>query len=138
MTAPAISNARPPAPWLLFAGDLLCLALFVVLGLRSHAELAQAGAFQRFLLNAGPLALAWTAAALAFGLFHLAAPVSRRVLLARTLAAWLIAAPMALVLRALLLGSGAIAVPFLLVTLAVGGSLLLAWRATALWLMRRA
>ena len=41
------------------------------------------------------------------------------------LAAWLIAAPLGLLLRALLLGAATLIVPFVLVTLSLGGALLL-------------
>ena len=84
----------------LLTGDLVCLAAFVLLGLRNHEELAQAGAFQRFLVNAGPLFVAWTLAALALGALRFAPPVSLRLVLGRTLTTWLVAAPLALVLRA--------------------------------------
>ena len=122
--------------WLLL-GDLLTLALFVVLGLGSHAELAQAGALQRFLLNFVPLALAWAAAGWALGAFHVAAPPSARVVLGRALLTWLVAAPLALVARAFVLRAATIVVIFMVVTLAVGGGLLLLWRAVYVWLARR-
>jgi hypothetical protein len=117
------------SPWLLLAGDLICLSVFVVLGLRTHNELAEASALARFLINVLPLALAWTLAALALGALRWPAPPSLRAVLARTLTAWLVAAPLALLLRALWLRSSVIVVPFMLVTLAVGGGLLLLWRA---------
>jgi hypothetical protein len=120
---------RTYAPWFLLAGDLLCLSAFVVLGLGTHAELGQASALQRFLINAGPLALTWTTAGLALGAFRLSPPLTMRALLARTLTTWLVAAPLALILRALLLGSATLILIFVLVTLGVGGALLLAWRA---------
>src|SRR5262245_14132083 len=128
---------RPPSPLLLLAGDLACLSAFVLLGLRTHAELAQASALQRFLLNIILLGVAWTAAGLALGAFRLSPPLSLRAALARTLNTWLVAAPLALLLRALLLRSATILVIFFLITLAVGGALLLFWRAVAVWLALR-
>ena len=128
---------KRPAPWLLLAGDALCLAGFVVLGLGSHAELANSNAVYRFLVNAGPLVVVWAMAAYALGALHWPAPFSLRAVVARTLTAWLVAAPLALVVRALLLGSPTLAVPFVLVTLAVGGALLVAWRAVYAWGVRR-
>jgi hypothetical protein len=122
----------------LFLGDLLALAFFVVLGLGSHAELAQAGALQRFLLNFGPLALAWTAVGWALGAFRVELPLSVRAVLGRALTTWLVAAPLALLLRAILLGAATIVVIFMIVTLVVGGGLLLLWRAAFVWLVRRA
>jgi hypothetical protein len=100
-----------------------------VLGLGSHAELAQAGALQRFLLNAGPLALAWLAAGWALGAFRVAPLPAGRAFLGRSLATWLVAAPLALLLRAFILRAATIVVVFFVVTLVLGGGLLLLWRA---------
>lgn len=119
---------------LLWAGDLAVLAVFVLLGLRTHDTLAGPNALLRFAVLAGPLAAAWTLAAAPLGALSFAPPLRWRTIWGRTLAAWLIAAPLALLARALLLGAATIVVPFLLVTLALGGGLLLAWRSLALWL----
>jgi hypothetical protein len=122
---------------ILLAGDLACLSLFVVLGLRTHAELAQASVLSRFLINAAPLAAAWIPTALALGALRAPAPLATRTFLGRSLAAWLIAAPLAILLRALWLRSAVIVVMFMIVTLTVGGGLLLFWRAAFAWLSRR-
>ena len=130
---------RRRVAWLLLAGDTLCLAVFVFLGLGSHAELGSRTAAYRFLVNAGPLIVVWALAAYALGALRWQPPLPLRAVLARTLTAWLVAAPLALVVRALVLGSPTLAVTFVLVTLALGGALLLAWRtAFALIVNRRA
>ncbi len=54
--------------------------------------------------------------------------------LGRSALAWVIAAPIGLVLRMLWLGRGGIPIPFLLVTLAAGGLFLLGWR-LIFWLL---
>ncbi len=126
------------SPWLLYAGDLACLAFFVYFGLGTHNVLAGGSALQRFLLNAGPLALLWTVVGLALGAFRFAVPVSLRAVWGRTLTTWLVAAPLALLLRAQLLGAATIVVIFALVTLGVGGGLLLLWRTAYAWLALRA
>lgn len=122
---------------LLLTGDLLALTLFVLLGLGTHRELAEAGALQRLLLNAGPLALAWVAAGWALGAFRIQALTPARAFLGRSLTAWLIAAPLALLLRAFLLRAATIVVIFFVVTLLTGGAFLLVWRATFFWLASR-
>jgi hypothetical protein len=126
-----------PSPWILLAGDLLCLAAFVLFGLGTHDVLAGTNALQRFLINAGPMALVWTVAAGALGAFRFAAPTPMRTVWARTLTAWLVAAPLALLLRAQLLGAATLVINFVLVTLGVGGSLLLLWRTVYAWLALR-
>jgi hypothetical protein len=128
---------KPPAPWLLLAGDAACLAAFVFLGLGSHAELANANTGYRFLVNAGPLIVTWGIAAYALGALRWPAAASLRTVWARTLTAWLVAAPLALLVRAQLLGAATLVVIFMLVTLAVGGALLLLWRSVCFWLVRR-
>jgi len=128
---------RQLSPWVLFAGDAVCLAAFVVAGLGTHDGLANANAWQRFLLNAGPQLLLWAVAGLALGAFRFAAPVSLRALWARTLTAWLVAAPLALLLRAFLLGAATIVLAFMLVTLSLGGGLLLLWRTAYAYLALR-
>lgn len=121
--------------WILFAGDALCLAGFALAGLRSHA-VAAAGrvVWLLFIVDAGSLLLTWSLAGLALGVFHFSLPLRLRVVWGRSLTAWLVAAPLGLVLRALLLASPTVAVPFVLVTLAVGGLALLVWRSLFLGL----
>lgn len=129
---------RPLNLWLIPL-DLACLAVFVLLGLQTHGELAQSSALQRFVINFGSLGAAWVVAGLALGVFRWASPVSLRALLSRTLITWLVAAPLGIVLRALVLGSPIIAVPFFLVTLGLGGAALLVGRlAFVLLAVRRA
>jgi hypothetical protein len=120
--------------WLLLLGDAAALLTFVLLGMRNHETLAQANALFRLAANAGPLLLAWLAAASALGAWRFALPLRWRAVWGRTLLAWLTAAPLGLLLRAGLLGSSTVVVAFALVTLGLGGALLLGWRSLALWL----
>ncbi len=128
---------KPPAPGLLLAGDAVCLAAFVLLGLGSHAGLADANAGYRFLVNAGPLIVTWAIVAYALGALRWPAAASLRTVWARTLTAWLVAAPLALLLRAQLLGAATLVVIFVLVTMGLGGTLLLLWRTVCFWWVRR-
>ena len=123
----------------LLLGDTLVLVAFVLVGMGNHDTLAQTNAVYRFAVLAGPLLLTWLGAATAQGAWSVALPLTWRVMWGRTLAAWLIAAPLALLLRALLLGAATLIVPFMLVTLGLGGALLLAWRSVYRWaIVRRA
>jgi hypothetical protein len=48
-----------------------------------------------------------------------------------------VAAPLALIVRALVLRAATIVLIFMLVTLGLGGVSLLLWRAAAVWVMKR-
>ncbi len=113
---------------MLFLGDVACLAAFMLAGMDRHETLFGLHPALRFALNAGPLVIAWAAAGLALRAFRFPMPVRLRTVLGRTLAAWLIAAPLGLLARALLLRSPTLVVIFVLVTLGLGGALLLLWR----------
>jgi DUF3054 family protein len=118
----------------LFAGDALCLSLFVLAGLETHASTSP---LVRFIINAGPLIVTWTLTAWALGALDLEQPLTYRTTLGRTLVAWLVAAPLALIVRAVVLRATTIVLIFMLVTLGLGGLLLLVWRTAAVWLMKR-
>jgi hypothetical protein len=125
-----------PRQAFLYLGDGLCLAAFVLLGMRQHDTLAASNAALRFVVNFAPLLLAWTGAGLALGAFRLQPQPALSAVWGRTLAAWLIAAPLGLLLRAGLLGSSVLVVAFVLVTLALGGAVLVAWRTVFFWWSR--
>ncbi len=118
----------------LAVGDAAVLLTFVVVGMQTHSTLEQGDALTRFAVLAGPLLLAWAMAAPALRAWPLDPPHRWRTAWGRTLAAWLIAAPLALLTRALLTGSPTLSVPFLVVALGVGGLMLLAWRSLYLYL----
>lgn len=110
---------------LLLAGDWLALGLFVFLGQVDHDLLG----LSRLLSQTAMLALPWTVIALLLNAYRLSQRTTLRAFLGRSLVAWLVAAPLALVLRALIQGQSTIPVAFMLVTLGLGGLILLAWRA---------
>jgi hypothetical protein len=112
----------------LLLGDAVVLVGFVLTGMNTHSTLEMASAPARFAVLAGPLLLAWLAAATALGAWAGGPGQPWRATLGRPLAAWLIAAPLGLLARALLLQSAVLVVAFALVTLGLGGSLLLLWR----------
>lgn len=112
---------------IVMAGDWLALGLFVLIGQGEH-ELLATGGFTRWLTTTAVLALPWTAVALLLGAHKLPEPPALRPYLARALTAWLVAAPLALILRAYLNGQATIVVIFLVITMALGGAFILAWR----------
>ena len=75
--------------------DAVALVLFVLVGIRSHHEI---GALDAFLRNAVPLEVAWFAVAAVTGAYR--RPGSRTLVLT-----WIVAVPIALVVRTLWVGS---------------------------------
>lgn len=118
------SNPRINAA-ILATGDVLVIGLFVLLGERDHA-ISDPQPVLRWLITTAEFALPLLIAAWALGTYR--AGLSTRALLGKTVTAWLIAAPLGALLRSFVNGSGAIASTFLVVTLCVGGLMLIAWR----------
>lgn len=123
-----MTNAnRRAVPLILLGGDMLVLLLFVFIGQRDH-NIVDAQPLVRLLMTAGEFALPWVIAAWLLGAYPGGGTLTPRRLLARSLTAWLIAVPMGALLRSIVNGSGVIQVPFLLVTLGLGGCFMLGWR----------
>ena len=129
-TAPRASATGQP--WWLLAGDWLVLLLFVFIGQRDHGIAGQ-GALASLLSTTISFVVAWTAVALVLGGYRLRPDPGWRVWLGRVANIWLVAAPLGLVLRALLRGQDAIPVIFILVALSIGGLMMVGWRAAAYW-----
>lgn len=117
---------------ILAAGDLALLLLFILLGQIDHSTLNESNPIAGALPTFAPLAIAWLVIAFLLRAFP-REPQGLASFLAHTLLAWLIAAPLGLLLRATLLDR-TVATPFLLVTLGLGGLMLLTWRAV-FWLL---
>ncbi|HSM55461.1 MAG TPA: DUF3054 family protein [Candidatus Sulfomarinibacteraceae bacterium] len=121
----------------LLAGDWLALGLFVFLGQLEHSLLDENGV-ARFLRSAAELVLPWTVVALLMRAHLWPAGQTVTGFLARSLNTWLVAAPLALLIRALLRDQATIPVLFILVMLGLGGLFLLAWRTLyVIWKRRR-
>lgn len=128
-----------PQRWLwLVLGDVLMLLLFVWVGRGTHA--LPSSDILAGLTTAAPFILAWFAVAPWLGLYRAKVCQNLAKLLPRLLLAWLIAGPLAGLLRALFLGrpipEGIIPV-FVLVTTGVGLVFFLVWRLTYLWWVNR-
>lgn len=120
-------------PFVLLAGDWLALALFVFLGQVDH-DVVDAG---RWLLQVAVLAAPWTVVALILDAHRLPEGGALRAFLSRSLLAWLVAAPLGLVLRAVVQGQATIIVAFMLVTMGLGGLFLLGWRTVYFFIQSR-
>jgi len=119
-------DARPLAG-LLAVGDVLALLVFVVAGTVEHggSPLANPGALAETL---APFLLAWVVVALLGGLYTADAVVTARRALGWTVPAWVVAVLLGHALRATPVFSGGTAPAFVVVTLVVGGVLLVGWR----------
>ncbi len=122
----------------LLAGDLLVLLLFVFIGQRDHG-MSLTGALPSLLATTLALALPWAVVAWLLGVLRLPGDRPAAAWLGRVAAAWLIAAPLGLILRALWRGQASIILIFMIVALGLGGLFVLVWRAAVYaWVKRRA
>ena len=125
-------------PFILLAGDLFAISLFVFIGQRDHNTVDAAQPLLGVLRTAFPFLLLWLIVVWPIRAVPLtAAEIRLPLLLGRAVNAWFVAAPLALTLRAYLLGGRTIPPAFMLVTLALGGLFVLAWR-LLFWLAWRA
>jgi len=125
-------------PLLIVLGDLIALLLFVYIGQRDHGLVDAANQIQGLLWAGWAFALTWVIAAVLLRALPNAATLSARSLLANGLNAWLVAAPLGVLLRAYFLGRAVIPTSFLAATLGFGGLFVLGWRVFCLLLWKMA
>jgi hypothetical protein len=124
---PEVTSDRTTA--LLFAGDVLCIALFATVGALQHP--APEPLFRRVPEIAAPFLLGWLAVGGFAGVFDREVYVEPRPLAVAVGIGWLGADLVGQLLRATTSLRGSAAPTFFLVTLFVGGALLLGWRLLA-------
>lgn len=133
------NTGRPTSKaWIiLLFGDCLALLAFVLVGQLEHGTLTLADPLATMAPLIIPLWTAWIGVSQLMGV----GPTKQSNVGARwmiqSLVAWLAAAPLALVLRALWLGHSMIATSFVISGLGFGGLFLLAWRLAYVFLRRR-
>jgi hypothetical protein len=113
---------------LLLLGDLAAILLFVFIGQQDHATIDLNNPVYGLLKAAFPLLITWLVVALVTQAYPEADEMTLRRLLIRGLNAWLIAAPLGLMLRAFMFDRGGIPAIFMLLTLLVAGAFILIWR----------
>jgi hypothetical protein len=121
---------------LFVAGDLLALLAFVYIGQRDHGLVDAANPLWGVLWTAAPFVVVWLPVGIWMDIFPRVVPVNPRSLLIRSLNAWLVAAPLGVILRAFLLGRAVIPTSFLVATLSFGGLFVLGWRLLFVWASR--
>ncbi|MCP4427682.1 MAG: DUF3054 domain-containing protein [Chloroflexi bacterium] len=109
-------------------GDLVALLLFVYVGQRDHGTVNDARPLLGTLLSSWEFALMWIVVGWPLGAFPPAEEWTTRILLTRPILAWLVAAPLGLLLRALVLERLVIQTLFFAATLGFGLIFLFAWR----------
>ena len=114
----------------LVVGDIIALAAFVAAGRQQHLG-TPIGDPVGFLDTLAPFLIGWTVAAIVGGLYTSDALLTPRRAISWTVPAWLLAVVIGMVLRASPLFTGSAAPTFVIVTVVVGGTLLVGWRALA-------
>jgi Protein of unknown function (DUF3054) len=127
-------NNRPQL--LLILGDVVIFMFFAFTGRETHAP-----GDANLIVNALPTLLTfltvWFVIAAVGRVYRSGVMTRPRTALLRTLIAWLIAAPIAIVVRAILLQRTAIPWQFVAVTMGLVGSLLLIWHGSMAWFLKR-
>jgi hypothetical protein len=115
----------------LAVGDILALAVFIAAGQQEHSTGLAIGNALGFLEALAPFLIGWTIAAIIGGLYTRDAVLTPRRAVSWTLPAWVLTVIIGTGLRATPLFTGGAAPTFIVVTLVVGGTLLVGWRALA-------
>jgi hypothetical protein len=129
----SLDQSTTKSTLILILGDWLVLTLFVLIGQVDH-EMVGANPLPRLLSTTAELAVPWMIVGLLLGAFRYSN--DWHSFLGRFVVAWLVAAPLALLLRAYMHNQASIIVVFMTVAIGIGGGMLLAWR-LVYWLIRR-
>ncbi len=121
---------------LLAVGDVAVFMLFAAIGRASHSEAAGFSAIAEVAQTAAPFALGWFIVSPWFGAFSADVVTHPRRMLGRTALAWLLALPIGLIARALMIGRGS-PISFAIVTFITALLMLLCWRGVYAWLASR-
>ncbi len=121
---------------ILMAGDLAIFVMFALVGRETHAS-SDPNLVVNALPTLLPFVLIWLLVSIPMGVYRPNVYRFVPLTIIRTLAAWIVAGPIALYARALLLARTAIPVPFIVVTMGLNGVMLLAWHSFLAWWLRR-
>ena len=113
---------------LLVIGDLLCFLIFVALGRSSHREASGFAALPQLIITALPFIAGWFLVAPFVGAFRHKILAQPRSMVIRTALAWLIAWPVAMLLRGIFVDHGVPPLSFAIIVLLFNMLLLLVWR----------
>jgi len=121
---------------ILVVGDIVIFMFFAFTGRETHAP-GDADLIVNALPTLLTFVIVWFAIAALSQVYRSGVLTNPRSALLHTLIAWIIAAPIAIVIRAILLQRTAIPAIFVAVTMGLVGSLLLLWHGGYAWFLTR-
>ena len=113
---------------MLVIGDLLCFLIFVAFGRNSHGEASGFAAIPQIIITALPFIAGWFLVSPFVGVFRHKILTQPRSMALRTALAWLLAWPVAMLLRGIFVDHGVPPLSFAIVVLLFNMLLLLIWR----------
>jgi hypothetical protein len=121
---------------ILILGDVVIFIFFAFTGRETHAP-----GDANLIVNALPTLLAfllvWFVIAALGRVYRWGVIANLRSAVLHTLIAWIVAAPIAIIIRAILLSRTAIPWQFVVVTMGLVGTLLLVWHGSVAWFLAR-
>jgi hypothetical protein len=127
-------NKKPQL--ILAIGDIVIFMFFAFTGRETHAP-GDENLIGNALPTLLPFLIAWFVIAAASRVYRSGVIANPRSAVLHTLIAWVIAGPIAIIGRAILLSRTAIPWQFVAVTLGLVGTLLLAWHGVMAWYLAR-
>jgi Protein of unknown function (DUF3054) len=126
-------RARKEIPYqqaviMLVIGDLVCFLIFAALGRNTHGEASGFAAIPQIIITALPFAAGWFLVSPFVGAFRHKILAQPRAMVLRTVLAWLLSWPIALLLRGIFVDHGIPPLSFAIVVLLFNTVLLLVWR----------
>ena len=127
------ARARREMPYkqaviILVIGDLLCFLIFAALGRDTHGETSGFAAIPQIIKTALPFAAGWFLVSPFVGAFRHKILAQPRAMVIRTVLAWLLSWPIAMILRGIFVDHGIPPFSFAFVVLLFNTVLLLVWR----------
>ena len=113
---------------MLVIGDLICFLIFSALGRNQHRESSGFTAILQIILTALPFVAGWFLVSPFVGVFRHTVLVKPGAMVMRTALAWLLAWPVAMLLRGIFVDHGIPPLSFAIVVLLFNMLLLLIWR----------
>ena len=113
---------------MLVIGDLICFLIFAALGRNTHGEASGFAAIPQIILTALPFVAGWFLVSPFVGAFRHKIMAQPRAMAIRTALAWLLAWPVAMLLRVIFVDHGIPPLSFAIVVLLFNMVLLLVWR----------
>ncbi len=113
---------------LLVIGDVICFLIFVALGRSSHREASGFAAIPQIIVTALPFLAGWFLISPFVGAFRHKIMAQPRSMVIRTVVAWLLAWPVAMLLRGIFVDHGVPPLSFAIIVLVFNMLLLLLWR----------